>query len=463
MRRRCLPLFAIIWTPLLLWWAALLPGGMSNDSLDSWAQIQGAHWTSHHPPPFTAFFWLTSLGGTTPATTSLAETLIVAAALTFFAAVLSHVLDAGRAVYVAAVALGVLPLVGPFSVTIWKDVPETAVLLALAGLLVLGVHVVAPLPRRWWVAVASCAFAAGLLRWNGGATALVAAVVAAIALRGRRRWWAALATAGAGLAGSGVLLLIPHIAPVTPVQPIDSQAEQLADLAQFVRNTPHALSAHDRAVLRSIAPLPEWRRAGYTCVTIDVVTFFLIRYGGHEDAVNAHTSDLSHVWRRLAKKEPGELLHARVCRASLAWSFGDPPRREIPTVHPHVTANRFGLHQLSPAPIRNAARSYAGLSNDRWFQVMFWRPAVWLLLAVAAAALAGLRRGRWRLLLASLATPLGVLVSYAAQPAAQDARYTYAATVACQLVVVGYLSAWARSRRRPPPALPADSFVEEGA
>ena len=462
MPRRFMLLLAIIWTPLLLWWAALLPGGVSNDTLDSWAQIHGGHWTSHHPPPFTAFMWLTSLGGTTLATTSLVETLLVAAALAFFTTVLSRVLDAGRAVFVAAVVLGILPLVGPFSITIWKDVPETAVLIVVAGLLLLAVHVLTPLPRAWWIALASCSFAAGLLRWNGGATVAVAAVLVAIALRGRRRWWAALATAGPGLLGSGVLLLIPHLAPVTPVQPIDSQAEQLADLAQFVRNTPHALDGHDRSVLTAIAPMKEWRRAGYSCTTVDIVTYYLIRYQGLEGTLNAHTSDLSHVWRRLARKEPGELLHARLCRASLAWSFGDPPRKQILTVQPHVAANTVGLHQLSPAPIRNAARSWAEVSNTRWVQVVFWRPAVWLLLAIAAAALAGLRRGRWRLLVALLAMPVGVLVSYAAQPAAQDARYTYAATVTAQLLVVGYVAAWARRRWWPRP-VDDEASVEEGA
>ena len=53
--------------------------------------------------------------------------------------------------------------------------------------------------------------------------------------------------------------------------------------------------------------------------------------------------------------------------------------------------------------------------------------------------------------------PLGVLASYAAQPAAQDARYTYAATVICQLASVGYLSALVHRRRRV-----ADVSAEDG-
>jgi hypothetical protein len=46
-----------------------------------------------------------------------------------------------------------------------------------------------------------------------------------------------------------------------------------------------------------------------------------------------------------------------------------------------------------------------------------------------------------------LAVPIGALASYAVAPAAQDARYTYAATVICQLATVGYAAAGVQRRR----------------
>jgi hypothetical protein len=460
MLRRHALIFAAIWLPLLLWWGALLPGGLSSDTLDSWTQIHTGQWSSHHPPPFTAFLWLTSLGGTTPATTSLAQTALVAAALTFFAGVARHVLRTGRWVWVAAVLLGVLPLLGPFTITIWKDIPETAALIVLAGLIVLASHVTAPLPRRWWTALAVTAFVVGLLRWNGGPTALVAGVVVALALTGSRRWWAAVTVAAAGMAGMGILFLLPHVAPITPLQPLDTHAEQLADLSQWARNEPDAFSPADLSALTAIAPFPEWQRAGRTCISIDPVVFALIRHHHRQGEIGPKSAALSHAWRDLARKEPVQLLHSRACRSSLAWSLGDPPRRQILTAYPQIYPNHLGLHPLAPAAIRNAAEHYAHTSGWRWVQVLFWRPALWLLLTVGAALLTGLRAGRWRLLLCFLYVPLGVLVSYAASPAAQDARYTYAAVVICQLAVVAYVGSWVRGRasreraRRPlsPPA-----------
>ena len=47
-----------------------------------------------------------------------------------------------------------------------------------------------------------------------------------------------------------------------------------------------------------------------------------------------------------------------------------------------------------------------------------------------------------------LAVPLGAIGSYVAAPAAQDARYTYAATLICQLLTVGYCASAVYRRRR---------------
>src|SRR3954452_18791682 len=166
--RHLLLMIGIIWLPMLVWWFALLPGGMSNDSLDPWSQIRSGHWTSHHPVPDTAFVWLTSLGGLTPATTSFAQTLIVAAALGWFVYVVTRVIGGGRAVWVTVVLLAVLPFAGVFAVTIWMDVPEPPTLVVLRGLLLLAWRIAAPERRRWRVALACAALATGLLRWKGG-------------------------------------------------------------------------------------------------------------------------------------------------------------------------------------------------------------------------------------------------------------------------------------------------------
>jgi hypothetical protein len=225
-------------------------------------------------------------------------------------------------------------------------------------------------------------------------------------------------------------------------------AQELADLAQFARNVPQDISPANRAVLERVAPFRRWRFAGHSCVSIDPTTYRMIRYEGREAALNANSAQIAHLWRFLVKKEPGEFLHARLCRASLAWSFADPPRRDIVTVWPQVSGNSFGLHQEGPKPLRHVARSAARLSEQRWAQELFWRPSMWLLLAIASALVCGLRGGRWRLLLVALAVPLGAIGSYVAAPAAQDARYTYAATLMCQLLTVGYCARAIYRRRR---------------
>jgi hypothetical protein len=63
---------------------------------------------------------------------------------------------------------------------------------------------------------------------------------------------------------------------------------------------------------------------------------------------------------------------------------------------------------------------------------------IWLLLAAGLAI--AVWRSRWRLVVATLAVPLAVVASYAASPPAQDARYTYAAVLICQMFVAAALA-----------------------
>lgn len=445
--------WAACWAPMAVWWLALLPGGMSADSLSSWYQIVTGTWYVAQPPPFTAFMWVTSGAGTTPATTSLAQTLVVSAALAFLVTTLAQVVGGARWVRVATLALLVLPLFGPFSVMLWKDIPEAAALFVIAAL-VLRASSGTSAPRRgWWLALAGASLAAALFRWNGVATVIVAAVVAVVALPRPLRVRAPVAMVVAAAIGFGTLLATPHVTAVRPLETVDTMGMKLADIAQYARNSPHDFRRYDRRVLRQVAPFWEWQRAGYTCFTVDPATFGLIRYQDRLPRLDAAAPALDRLWRRLVKHDPGRLFLARGCRAALAWSPIDPTGTTILTLgaarHSYrgVASNDIGVRSYGPGPLRRAAARYAGLSLTRWFQEVFWRPAVWVLALVIVFLVACRRLLQRRMLAALLAVPLGMLVSFAAEPPAQDARYLYPAVVLCQLAVAALLGRWWSARR----------------
>lgn len=416
---------------------------MSVDSFSSWTQLSGGPWSNHHPPPFTALMWVTSLGGLTPDTVSLAQVLLVAVCLASLVLTLRRVLGAGHVVTVVAFLLVALPLLGPFATILWKDVPETALLLLMTSL-VLRLPAEGPVPRRLLVALGTVALAVALLRWNGAATDVLVGV-GLLLVRAPRPRRACLPVAGvlvaAGLGGFLVLTLIPAVLPVAPVDAVESSAQQLTDLAQFAARDPGGFRPQERQVLERVAPLAQWAWAGQRgCNSVNPTIYWLIHDHGREGVAERNLPDLKRVWLQVSLRHPTALLYAQLCRAALAWRVYDGPKaNRMLTVYPIVDGNSFGIHQQAPRWLRDPAVSLAEESNQRWVQNLAWRPAGWLLALLLVGAVAHLRDRQWRLLALVALVPVAVLLSFAVFPAAEDARYTYAAVVLCQLGVAAYL------------------------
>ena len=450
-RRPLLLVAAALWLPLLIWWVALLPGGYSTDSLVSWRQIETGQWDNHHPVPFTAFVWLTSFAGHQPATVSFVETVLFAFALAVLVRVLAEAFGTTLAPLTVALLLCVLPLVGVFASTVWKDVPETIVLLLLQALL-LRATITDGVSRGWWVGVGLLSLAAALIRWNGVATVIVAAVIAVFALPRRIRLWAPGLMVVAGVLGFLVLMAIPKVTSVTPLSTVDSHIEQISDLAYIARHDPSSLDPQVRQTMERFSPIERWARYGRSCLTaLPAGKFF--RVGGQPaGTVPPGVDRLSSAWWTTLRRDPSVVLGLRVCRAALAWNPVDPS--DGTTVHTSwtgVVSNGYGIHPEGWQPLRSAATSYASINDSSAMHVLAWRPALWLLAMIAAVVAAARRAAERARRLVLLAIPIGTVASYAAAPAAQSARYTYAAVLIAQLAIAAVVGQWVNARRNARP------------
>jgi len=454
---RWLGVSAVIALPLLAWWVASLPGGVTYDTVYVWDQIQTGHWGNHHPAPYVAWLWLTSLGGHTLATASLADVLVLAASLGWLVDSVRRVATATRAYAVAfavVLALAIAPLLGAFSVMLWKDVPATAALAVLAGI-ALRLSASDGISRRLLVVMTAAGLAVSLLRWNGVLTDAVIAVTVLLTGPLRRRLLPAAVLAAVGAAGFGIVTVIPSITPVAAAPKVDSAVQTLADLAQWSARDPQDLTEADWRVLRSAAPPIAWTWPGrHSCEVVDP-TLYAERDAGAD--VTQQLSHLSSLWRRLVRRDPAALLRFRLCRTHLAWLPWDSPKSApIITVVAGVPDNGYGLHEQSPRWLRSLADRARSLDHKRWVQAIFWRPAGWLVALLVLGLLAHRRDRRWRQFAGWFAVPLGAVVSYAAFPSSQDARYTYAAVVVAQLGCATYLATLLR--RGPVPAIGQDSL-----
>ena len=128
-------LLCVVLLPMLLWWVVFFPGTFTNDSLAIIEQIRTGNWSNDHTNAYLSFVWLTSGGGSQWGLVTLAQVILVALGITSLGSVVRRIGIPKPVVMVACGVFSMLPQVGAFAITMWKDVPSTAGALMLAAAL----------------------------------------------------------------------------------------------------------------------------------------------------------------------------------------------------------------------------------------------------------------------------------------------------------------------------------------
>lgn len=435
-RRRPPPLGVVTYllaqAVLAFWWVARYPGLFSPDSLDHVWQATSGNWNTHHPITYTALVWLSvRLTGGIGALT-LAQTAALAAGLAYAVTGLRRLGGPVWAWGAAAVTLVALPPVGTFTVCVWKDVPfvicHVFLLGVLARLVTRGRTHRSPLSRGPLGGTLLLLTLICLFRQNGFLVAMVVTGLIAVLVRG-----AALRVLLAGLIAATVALLTNWLLlPAVGVRDSGSIVAYeafLGDLAVGYAAAPTEFPPADLALLARVAPLTHWRDSA-DCHIVDPTV-----YGADFDrrVAEQHRDELLAAWWRLARRSPGTVLAARICRGAIAWRpdstgglrtnptawalpiyldrdprFHDPEVRAVAYTRPLNDRVRTAADQLSRL-----------VSGPEW---LLWRGATWAWLAYLAVGLAAWRR-RDRTVLALAALSAGNQLSVLVVNNAQAARY----------------------------------------
>jgi len=159
-------LMAACW---LVYFAAFFPGNMSADSLDQWAQATGIiplnNW---HPVFHTLFNKLCLTVYKSPASIALAQIIFMAAVMAGFLLFLSQQGLPAKWLKWVALIIGLIPVNGIMSVTLWKDVPFSVSLVWLTLVLAKIITREGYLKQKWaYVEITLALITAGLFRHNG--------------------------------------------------------------------------------------------------------------------------------------------------------------------------------------------------------------------------------------------------------------------------------------------------------
>ena len=387
--------------------AAFWPGLVDPDSADQWQQMLVGRYNDWHPAFHTLTKWLVTRVWLSPAAVACVQILALSG-LAGRGLVLLRRLDVPRvALWVTCTFFALAPANLAMVNTLWKDTAYGIVMLALTTL-VLDVATTrgARLEQRGgWAILGATAALVALYRHNGPPTAfatLLALVLACPAHRTRAA--AALMFAVAiwvgvrgplfhvlGVSGPGWVSLAPIVHQVAAH--IDAGTE---------------MNPADEAYLDAMRPLSDrWR---YACSSINP-TLFDGRFS--PGSLERDPARFIGIWAQLTARNPGATLHHLACSSALVWRITQPASSTVEGpalwVFDDGTVLTFGqpIAGVEPASLLPRlklplAAAIMRTARDPSLSWLFWRPALYLYVALAGFAVLSIRRRDWRFLLAAM-------------------------------------------------------------
>ena len=371
--------------PLFLWWLGWFPGFLSPDSIDQLNQIETGQFNNGHPAFHTITMWLITRVWNSAGAITLAQVAGMALVLGLVARRLVGLGVPAWSAVGAAWLVGLLPAVGPTTISVWKDVAFTlAFLWAFAELL----EIVRLRDAYWWdarnpVRLGAALSLIWLYRHNGVLTSVV--VVAVLAVLNRQRLSRLVPTV---LTLLGIVLIVQG--PVFWLFSVDRSgkpavAEVLIPLvASSWVHEPTNFDSSERELLASIAPLEVWE-SRYDCDSADPVLFAPEL---NIDVIRRDPAPFFRLGVRTFVRDLDTSLGFFWCRSSFLFLPPQPDDAYLQRPPFAIAENTAGLKR---SPVWSRAFDTtrfvfrnAESSNLLW---LAWRPAVviWAMIATYAA------------------------------------------------------------------------------
>jgi hypothetical protein len=393
---------------LLGWWIAFYPGLFSYDSVMYVWQSTTSHWSTDHSVLYEALLWLSLRITGQAALLTFAQTVALAAGLSYVVTGLHRLAGGGlraRWFALAAVAAVALPAIGTFTIYVSQDaafvLTEVFVLGTVARL------VMAVRASLLWTLAGELTLM-GLWRPNGFLVIALTILGVALALR---RCVGRLVLAGIGAIAVGALATTVAL-PAAGVQRAGSElvlGPAYADLAVALKRDPGAFDPADLALLSTVAPLSYWRDTANCYTADDTVTYGDPRFS--ITTARAEAGPLFDLWLRTVRRAPVLMAQTRACRGAIAWNpFPAPPAgwtRRIPITgtatffdfpRAQIEQSRYAA-AITSAPLIGPAHRLVvaarNASDPGWLEWIAWRGATWAYVAYAAVAVFAWRRRDW--------------------------------------------------------------------
>lgn len=414
--------FALPAAGWLLYFFAFYPGTMTPDSLAQWGQAHSYEWNNWHPIVHTWFITALLQIWDSPAIIALSQILIMSLiwaysmksiekkGLTFIALILFSMVAAAW------------PVLGIFSITLWKDILYSFVLFLFCVLVFNMVFTRGHWldQKRHLLLLFITSLAVVFFRHNGFPVFLITGGLLVFVFRAH---WRPLITNF--IAIIGIYLIVTG--PVFSTYQVESTElkEALGIPTQQIANivTYGEMTEEQNVYINEVMPLRIWKKY-YHPYQVDPLKFS----GEYDDVYISETfGQFMKVWAGMVVQNPGLAIEAFLKETSVVWQMHEP--KDPGYTSKYVTNiyhnNEFGLeNKIMNEELTEDMRDYLEGSVDN-FLTTIWRPASYLIAILFLTVTAVLKYGKsssvWLI-------PLPVLLnvgSVAATLPAQEFRYLF--------------------------------------
>jgi hypothetical protein len=440
-----IPMLVVWGTMLLAFW----PGIMSQDSLDQWSQILRASFTDYHPAFHTLTEWLVSRIGQSPASIAVFQIIFLGAIAACGFQAYSKFGVPGVVIGFACIIFILWPANLFLSITLWKDIPYSAAVLAIAICLLEIIRTRGGwLIRNWWLLGIVSALAS-LFRHNGIIPGMGTVVLLFFLYFPYRKW--IFSSLGILLA---IFLFVKYPlyswAGVSGLNDEERSIFEMADEMHFLAGQVHngtTFLPAEAALLNSIHPLTDkWNF--YDCHMIDKVYKTTVLNW----PVAIQNSDaILQMTLATAIRNPKATAKHMACKTELIWNLL-PAKYQTLYITPiqagtspnyiFIPPDGFSGAKVAQEPVLPAL----GYSLTQWetqladspWQALFFRPALIMYFLFLVVAITILRRREWAygyVLIPVLLHIAGIILVLPSQ----QIRYQYPVILIALMVIPLYL------------------------
>ncbi len=384
-----LPYFFVVSACFAVYWLAYYPALMTNDSMDHWAQATTLRFNDAHPVYYAFTLSLLLRLWHSPAILALASILLVSAAAAAGFAYLESRGARRPLLLMAALAIGMFPANALMTITIWKDIPFSALLMILT----IAIAAMVQSGGRWLGNRGNAGFLFTVLlgiilyRHNGIAIAALLALIAPFVKSGRR---ALLAVVALSLVVSMSARAVFY--KVAKVPALDSKAayflpgELVWAIDHYEGSTPGDLSFLSRYFTIPAVQDNFMRVHAVSCW-----------HYMKDNTFGPSGAEFLKFFARDVASHPETALKQYADSTALLWSICQYPGTCTINADRRVVPNQFGLAQHSKCPsLKELIDRIAEFMERPDWSWLFWRPALLLDLSILAVAGLVIKRGDLR-------------------------------------------------------------------